>query len=92
MSCRTCVHLDVLPNKAGKIVPRKGRMYPCRAPIPDLKSLGLPQSVTGAYRFQWPPHTVRMEPDDDQNCPTYSPRPTQKEMDGEQGIPTIRCG
>jgi len=79
MSCRTCAYLEVPPNKAGKIMPRHDRAYPCRGPIPDLASLKLPDSVTRAYGFRWPLARGYSEPDDGENCPTYSPRPTQKE-------------
>lgn len=78
MTCRTCVHLDVLPNKDGKIIPRRGQAYVCLF-AEGFEMPPLPDSITQAYGFKWPPRSTRVEPMDGENCPTYSPRPTQKE-------------
>lgn len=70
--CRTCVHLDVNPNAAGKRVPLRTHCYACTAPLPDIK---LPESVTVSYGFLWPPSRCYMTPDRGTECPTWEPRP-----------------
>lgn len=52
MSCKTCKWLEVEPNKAGKRVVRKDRVYQCGVPIERPR---LPTSVLKAYGFRWPP-------------------------------------
>lgn len=52
MSCKTCKWLEVEPNKAGKRVVRRDKVYQCLVPIPRPI---LPTSVTRAYDFSWPP-------------------------------------
>lgn len=67
-SCRTCRHLVVPLNRAGKRVPRRNDAYKCQAPIADLPPL--PDSVT--LRVTWPPRNrMWMVPEDGENCPTY---------------------
>lgn len=67
-SCRTCRFLAVMPNAAGKRVPRKGNTYCCNVTVPDVL---LPDCITKAYKYSWPPPRTRVEPDDGAACPFY---------------------
>ena len=49
-SCKTCAHLDVALDKAGRRVVRKDNAYRCNAPEPDVSSF--PASITGAHGFR----------------------------------------
>lgn len=65
-TCRTCCHLAVTPDQSGKQVPRRHRVYPCEAPVPDIRAT-LPVSVRPfALEKKW------MEPDDGEGCPAYA--------------------
>lgn len=68
MTCRNCQFLGVTPNAAGKRVVRKGYAYPCTVPV---EMPPLPDSITKAYGFHWPPSRSHVEPDDGANCPTF---------------------
>jgi hypothetical protein len=73
MTCRTCLLLKVAPDKSGRIVPRKNKVYRCSAaenpPMPRL-----PASVTGEYGFRWPPSSRWMGADDGVDCPGWVER------------------
>lgn len=81
--CRTCKYLDVPPDAAGRIVPRKQFTYPCAAPILSAEAIGLPRSVTaGTGSFHWPPAKSHMLPDWGEGCPAYVQRePKPKDPD-----------
>lgn len=66
MTCRTCRHLAVLPNKAGAIVPRSSNVYRCtvEVPPPILPACLTPRGTTDPYR-RW------MQPDDGEDCAFY---------------------
>lgn len=71
--CKTCRHLRVAPNAAGRIVVRKDKAYPCDAPIPPMPVL--PDSVTSVYGFRWPYSGPRyMRGNDGATCPTWEAR------------------
>lgn len=72
MSCKTCAHLDVAPDKAGRFVVRHGSAYECNAPVPALPPL--PHSITKAYNFLWPPNRGYVTGTDGDNCPAYAKR------------------
>ena len=63
-SCRNCQWLGTNGRKSI----RKGFSYPCLAhiPMPDL-----PDSITQAYMFKWPPARSWMEPDSGIDCPAW---------------------
>ncbi len=70
-SCRTCAHLEVPLDKAGRRIPRAGRNYLCRAPMPDLKAI-LPEGCW--LRVARLPFTsTGMFLDEGTTCPTYQP-------------------
>lgn len=71
MTCRTCKHLKVEPDAAGRIIPRKGKAYECNVEIPCPT---VPESVTKSLQWKWPPAKKWMEPRDGENCPTYAKR------------------
>ena len=71
-SCRTCKFLDVRPDKAGRLIARKGFTYRCVCVPPEP---AVPDSWKQAgVHWAWPPWASRMEPDDGENCQTYQPR------------------
>jgi hypothetical protein len=71
--CKTCRHLAVQPNAAGKRVVRRDGAYLCTAPLPEMPNL--PASVTEAYG--WTDLSMRhrsyMTGDRGTNCPTWEP-------------------
>ncbi len=71
--CRTCVHLIVEPDKAGRRVVRKQQAYRCGAPVPDILPL-LPHSITKAYGWAAPSDRSKrwVCPDDGRGCPLYT--------------------
>lgn len=78
-SCRTCKYLDVEPNKAGRIVARKGSGYRCLAPDAPLPVL--PDSITKGYGFCWPLRSRRyMLPDEGTECPVWEARAEKQEV------------
>jgi hypothetical protein len=70
--CRDCRFLDVKPNAAGRRVVGRDRTYNCTAPIPEPE---LPDSVTSAFGWRWPPARSRMVGDDGAGCPMFTPLP-----------------
>lgn len=68
----TCKFAGVTPDKAGRVIMRKDRVYPCMAPEPDLPTL--PACITKAYGFYWPPRRQRVEKNDCDKCPCWTPR------------------
>ena len=73
-NCKTCAHLRVPPNAAGRIVVHRANVYPCTVPIPRPP---LPACVTDCYAFNWPPPFRRpMNGDDGEGCPSWAPRVT----------------
>jgi hypothetical protein len=57
MACKTCKFLDVPPDRIGRIRPQKRYSYRCVAEIPAPV---LPDSVTKAHGFKWPPERTWM--------------------------------
>lgn len=76
MSCKTCAHLGVDPDKAGRVVVRHGNAYECKAPDPALPPL--PYSITKAYGLRWPPSRNYVTGADGENCPVYVRRVKEK--------------
>ena len=78
-TCRGCKFLDVTPDKLGRIIPRKDKVYRCTVPIPAIEELGLPASVTdyagGSLSF----HKSWMAPDWGEGCPAFLPRVKETE-------------
>ena len=72
MSCRTCIYLEVMPDKTGRKIPRKGNVYACLYQIPNDHQL--PMSAVRYYGFKWPPIKNRMTPDDGEGCVQHLPR------------------
>lgn len=68
MACRTCKHLNVPFNKAGRRIVRKEKYYPCTVEV--IKPL-LPDSITKSYDFRWPPSRSYISGDSGENCPKY---------------------
>lgn len=75
VSCRYCQHLAVPPDKAGRIIPRKGKSYQCTAPLPTPN---LPAAVLQAFDFRWPPGRKYMSPDEGEGCATFEQRERAK--------------
>ncbi len=71
MTCRTCKHLDVAPDKNGKIVPRKSSAYKCTVTVEMPK---LPDCMTEGHRFNWPFPRSYMVPDWGKECPFHEVR------------------
>jgi hypothetical protein len=72
--CRTCKHLDVPLDKAGRRVVRKDRLYMC---VIDLEPPRLPDSVARAFGLRIPlAKTQRkgMRGEEGTNCPCYDER------------------
>jgi hypothetical protein len=72
MTCKTCAHLGVAPDKAGRIVVRAANAYACKAPEPDRPPL--PHSITTSYNFRWPLSRCYVRGEDGEGCPTYVER------------------
>jgi len=68
MTCRTCKHLFVPNDKAGRRVVRKDNSYECTVKV--VMPL-LPESVTGACGFKWPPSRSWMSGNQGENCPKW---------------------
>lgn len=60
MTCRNCRFLDVRPNAAGKIIPRKDNWYRCKVPLPEYE---WPNSVVVPR-----PAAHSMGPDEGEGC------------------------
>jgi len=72
MSCRDCVFLArPKPDKAGRVVFRKDGAYRCLC-VPHLPVL--PDSMTLAYDFKWPPSQKYMAAEDGKDCPCFRPK------------------
>jgi hypothetical protein len=69
MTCKKCRFLDVAPDALGRRKPRRDKMYRCTAPVEEPS---LPQSVTKAYGYKWPPSRKFMGPDDGDGCPSFN--------------------
>ena len=72
-SCKTCRFLAVHPDARGRIVVRARNAYECRAIVPMPL---LPDSVTRAHDFRWPPGRSYMTGDGGTLCPTWEQRAT----------------
>jgi hypothetical protein len=72
-NCKTCAHLKVAPDAAGRIVVRRGNVYACTVPAPQPL---LPACITDSYAFRWPPIRKHMRGDDGEGCPSWEPRVT----------------
>lgn len=70
-SCKTCKFLNVRPDALGRIVVRAANTYQCTAPLPMPP---LPESVTKAWGFEWPPRKRNVTGKDGQQCPTWEKR------------------
>lgn len=66
MTCRNCRFLDVRPNAAGNIIPRKDYAYRCVVPMPEYE---WPKSVRKPSVFA---HYMR--PDDGEGCAFFELR------------------
>lgn len=66
MTCRNCCFLDVRPNAAGKIIPRKDNFYRCAVPMPEYD---WPKSVLKPR-----PHQRYMNPDEGEGCTFWEMR------------------
>ena len=71
MTCRTCKHLCIEPDKAGRIVVHMPDAWPCDAPATEPI---LPASITDRYGWHWPPSRTYMSLDRGEGCPSYSVR------------------
>lgn len=75
MSCRKCRWMDVQPNKAGRISPRKDTVYPCIVPV---EMPVLPYSITSRHDFSaqmFDQHNRRyVSPNEGDNCPMFERR------------------
>ena len=69
--CRTCKHLNVPLDKAGRRVVRNDRGYTCLAVIEEPR---VPDSVKKHYGWSWPPPHGWVSGDDGTNCPCYEKR------------------
>ena len=69
--CKTCKHLKVEPDKSGRRVVRAANAYICtfRPPMPLM-----PDSITKAYGFHWPPDHRFMQGNEGRECQTWEPR------------------
>ena len=70
-SCKTCRFLAVHPDARGRIVVRQKNAYECLAIVPQPD---LPDSITKAYGFRWPPSKTYMTGDRGTECPTWELR------------------
>jgi len=69
-TCKTCTHLDVPLDKAGRRVVRKNNAYRCQCPLPDMPPL--PIAITSAHNYREPSTFGRhMSGDDGAGCPTW---------------------
>ncbi len=66
-TCKTCRWLVVPPDKVGRHVVRKDRMYRCAAPLPEVE---LPLNVTKCFSFIWPLRRT-MVAGTWENCPCW---------------------
>jgi hypothetical protein len=77
MTCGKCFFLDVKPDSAGRIVPRKDGAYKCLYKSPDLRTM-LPESEIRALRLildndgRLP--RSHMSRDDGENCRGFTRR------------------
>lgn len=69
MTCGTCRYLFMHADRDGVTRVRRDWIYRCDAPVLEISDL--PDSVTGAFGFNWPPRRTRMTPDDGIDCPAY---------------------
>ncbi len=72
--CRRCEYLKVAPDRNGRIIPRRDFAYPCTAPVPDIKDLGLPDSVLQALRDNFGFYKTQMCPDQGADCVMFKLR------------------
>lgn len=76
MTCRTCKHLKVAPDKDGKIRPRKGKRYQCGVEVPPLQPL--PACINVSDRdwqgVKWPPSRSWMQVDSGEGCTFHQQR------------------
>lgn len=70
--CKTCKFYGVQPDARGRIVVRKGWLWPCKAPEPELPRL--PSSILKAYGWKWPPQRSYMRGCDGTDCAAYAYR------------------
>lgn len=71
-SCKTCRHLDVQLDAAGRRVVRRLNSYRCTVPDPDLSPL-LPECITRAYGFQAKMSRSHMSGESGAECPLWEP-------------------
>jgi hypothetical protein len=70
-TCKTCKWLDVAPDRAGRRVVRRGYMYRCKFPLPDLSSV-LPLSLTGSVSFRFSDNQKSWVEGERAGCPVHS--------------------
>jgi hypothetical protein len=70
-SCKSCKHLQVIPDALGRRIVRHDSVYPCRCPVPPLPPL--PDSITKRFDFdrQMTERRNWMEGSDGVCCPTF---------------------
>jgi hypothetical protein len=80
-TCKTCVWLDVRPDKRGLRVVRKGNVYRCTFAMNLVAWPSLPDSVTTQYSFSLPTEVSKrwMQGSDGTSCPTWSPLRDEKD-------------
>jgi len=67
-SCKSCRFLRVHPDARGRITVRADRVYECLVQVPQP---ALPDSMTRAFGYRWPPAKSYMRGDDGRECPTW---------------------
>ena len=70
-SCKTCLFLGVHPDANGRIVVRAKNAYEC---LVVVQQPALPESMTRAYGYRWPPAKSYMTGDSGRECPTWEQR------------------
>jgi hypothetical protein len=66
-----CTHLEIEPDKAGRLIMRADQAYRCKAPAPEMPVL--PACITQAYGFKWPPPRGYVFKETCAECPCWSP-------------------
>ena len=74
-SCKSCRFLGVHPDARGRINVRARNVYECLVQVPEPV---LPESMTRAYGFRWPPAKSYMTGDSGRECPTWEQRASLK--------------
>lgn len=81
MTCGTCKWLQTTPDSFTPTGRLKKTPYGCAAPVPQPV---LPDSVTGAHSFRWPPFRRAVWANEGVTCPTWETRPALPHEDQDQ--------